>query len=489
MFRCDKPEKGWGLRCLDTIPAGTFVACYLGEVLREGDVDEHGKLNGDDYLFGLDFGKRQSTFHGASHGQVMSPFSAKPSSSGFEANSEESLVCHSPVGGSAWNRRREGVSATASGVLATGDMCQIVDLCDSQSDEDIGQSAVAGKSSCCDAGGGSSTRVNEEALAMFMEVTGERNRQKALYFFRGAGEVTEVAINHYFAFDHSKPSVFPMGDDGKSVTEDDVQVVSGGERGMADAGDLLKNGIEAKGIDMLEGGDRDRGEFQQRGPEKKEKEGTHTKDLIESRVVDNVADGTAVTGFDKPGGAGKGDDGDPCLDGGASNVDKAGGIGGKAENGCGSHGDAFVKPLSGVNGDDGCLGTENIRESPHGHSSQILAGLDRSPQAFSSASKSDQSPEKELKKGRGDGSLVDGIGTSDKALSSANGEQLLPAAVSSPSQVATAGDSAGCASPLGAKKQSLVMTSVPPRSSNGVVNPSQPMVRSSPLGERNWLVH
>lgn len=481
------------------------MACYLGEVLRESDVDEHGKLNGDDYLFGLDFGKRQTTFHGASHGQVMSPFSAKPRSpSGFEANGEESLVCDSPVEGSAWDRRGEGVSATAVGVLPMEDRCQIVDLCDSESDEDVGQSAVAwnqpkiGNSSYCDAGVGSSTMVNEEALVMFMEVTGERNRQKALYFFRGAGEVTEVAINHYFAFDHSKSSVFPMGDDSKSVTEDDVQVVSGGGRGVADAGFFFENGIEANGVDMLEVEDRHRGEFQKREPEEREKGGTHTKDIIGSRVVGNVAVGTGVTGFDSPGGEGKGDDRDPCSDGIASRVYKAGGIRGKAGNGCGSHDDASVRPLPGVNGDDGYLGAEYIRESPHGKPAQMLARPDRSPQGFSSldASKSDQSrnnPRKERKERREDRSLVDGMGTSDRALSSpmssANGERLLPAAVSSPSRVVAAGDPGSCASPQGTKKQSFMMASERSHSSNGVAKPSQPMVMPSPLGERNRLMH
>eukprot|EP00904_Undaria_pinnatifida_P002305 jgi/Undpi1/12075/HiC_scaffold_4.g01773.m1 len=52
--------QGWGLRCRDRIPAGSFVACYLGEVLRDRDADERGKTNGDDYLFGLDFAKHET---------------------------------------------------------------------------------------------------------------------------------------------------------------------------------------------------------------------------------------------------------------------------------------------------------------------------------------------------------------------------------------------------------------------------------------------
>jgi hypothetical protein len=67
---------GWGLRCLNHIPAGTFIAeyigeiacrCYLiatmrclnnnthiGEVLLEEDAEKRGREMGDEYLFQLD---------------------------------------------------------------------------------------------------------------------------------------------------------------------------------------------------------------------------------------------------------------------------------------------------------------------------------------------------------------------------------------------------------------------------------------------------
>lgn len=35
VFRCVPVEKGWGVRCRDFVPAGTFVACYQGELLDE----------------------------------------------------------------------------------------------------------------------------------------------------------------------------------------------------------------------------------------------------------------------------------------------------------------------------------------------------------------------------------------------------------------------------------------------------------------------
>ncbi|CAM9462920.1 unnamed protein product, partial [Scytosiphon promiscuus] len=55
VFRCADPEKGWGLRCLESIPAGSFVACYLGEVLTDRSVDDRGRQTHDDYVFSLDF--------------------------------------------------------------------------------------------------------------------------------------------------------------------------------------------------------------------------------------------------------------------------------------------------------------------------------------------------------------------------------------------------------------------------------------------------
>jgi hypothetical protein len=40
--RCKEPGKGWGVRCLDPIPAGSFVTDYLGEILREEDAEKRG---------------------------------------------------------------------------------------------------------------------------------------------------------------------------------------------------------------------------------------------------------------------------------------------------------------------------------------------------------------------------------------------------------------------------------------------------------------
>jgi hypothetical protein len=56
VFRCGGvgEGKGWGVRCTQDIPAGTFIAEYLGEVLEETHCEKRGIRFGDEYLFGLD---------------------------------------------------------------------------------------------------------------------------------------------------------------------------------------------------------------------------------------------------------------------------------------------------------------------------------------------------------------------------------------------------------------------------------------------------
>ena len=52
VFRCQEAGKGWGVRCSVDIPAGTFVADYLGEVLHE--VEAESRADADKYLFVMD---------------------------------------------------------------------------------------------------------------------------------------------------------------------------------------------------------------------------------------------------------------------------------------------------------------------------------------------------------------------------------------------------------------------------------------------------
>ena len=54
VFRCDNPLKGWGVRCKNDIPAGTFVTDYLGEILYEADSEQRGMHVSDEYLFTMD---------------------------------------------------------------------------------------------------------------------------------------------------------------------------------------------------------------------------------------------------------------------------------------------------------------------------------------------------------------------------------------------------------------------------------------------------
>ncbi|XP_073245234.1 histone-lysine N-methyltransferase SETDB1-like isoform X3 [Porites lutea] len=47
-------NRGWGLRCLDDIPMGTFVCTYAGQILNEDMANKEGRDFGDEYLAELD---------------------------------------------------------------------------------------------------------------------------------------------------------------------------------------------------------------------------------------------------------------------------------------------------------------------------------------------------------------------------------------------------------------------------------------------------
>ncbi|XP_016659049.1 histone-lysine N-methyltransferase SETDB1-B-like [Acyrthosiphon pisum] len=53
LFKTEK--KGWGVRCLNDIARGTFICCYIGDILTETNATEQGKKYGDEYLADLDF--------------------------------------------------------------------------------------------------------------------------------------------------------------------------------------------------------------------------------------------------------------------------------------------------------------------------------------------------------------------------------------------------------------------------------------------------
>ncbi|CAN0322728.1 unnamed protein product, partial [Hapterophycus canaliculatus] len=112
VFRCADPEKGWGLRCLETIPAGSFVACYLGEVLTDRSVDDRGRQTHDDYVFSLDFASSarhsSGSCSGGGGGEPLAGLAMSPanSPSGGKKKWESSLpLSPSP-------RKKAGLAAT-----------------------------------------------------------------------------------------------------------------------------------------------------------------------------------------------------------------------------------------------------------------------------------------------------------------------------------------------------------------------------------------
>lgn len=48
-------KKGWGVRCMNDIPQGSFICVYVGCLLTEADANEGGKNYGDEYLAELDY--------------------------------------------------------------------------------------------------------------------------------------------------------------------------------------------------------------------------------------------------------------------------------------------------------------------------------------------------------------------------------------------------------------------------------------------------
>lgn len=48
-------NKGWGTRCLNDIPAGTFICVYVGNIFTEAVANEDGRLYGDEYFAELDY--------------------------------------------------------------------------------------------------------------------------------------------------------------------------------------------------------------------------------------------------------------------------------------------------------------------------------------------------------------------------------------------------------------------------------------------------
>lgn len=48
-------KKGWGVRCLNDIPKGTFICNFIGEIFTDNEANKGGIIFGDEYLTDMDF--------------------------------------------------------------------------------------------------------------------------------------------------------------------------------------------------------------------------------------------------------------------------------------------------------------------------------------------------------------------------------------------------------------------------------------------------
>jgi hypothetical protein len=66
-------EKGWGVRTLYDLPAGTFLSFYTGEILNDEDANRRGleKSMGDVYFTALDFVTSLKPISGQKKSRIM----------------------------------------------------------------------------------------------------------------------------------------------------------------------------------------------------------------------------------------------------------------------------------------------------------------------------------------------------------------------------------------------------------------------------------
>lgn len=241
VFRCADPEKGWGLRCLETIPAGSFVACYLGEVLTDRSVDDRGRQTHDDYVFSLDFARPGGSGGGGGDGPLaglagsptVSPtgntkwgsplsFSASPRNDGGGgggATAAASLNARPPAAPPTWSVEtggRGGRSSLATPRNSNARTRKKTKRCSSGARSPLaaaaGAVAAAAGGRVVGAGEGLATELDleqdaedfpaspeqEKALDQFLAATNCSDRKRAAFFLRGAGDNVEVAVNHFF---------------------------------------------------------------------------------------------------------------------------------------------------------------------------------------------------------------------------------------------------------------------------------------------------
>ncbi|XP_077994206.1 histone-lysine N-methyltransferase SETDB1-like [Glandiceps talaboti] len=88
VFKTEK--RGWGLRCLDDIPVGSFVCTYAGELLTEELANEDGKRYGDEYLAELDLIEVAETRKEGYESDVRDPETSGMSDSVDSSSEDES---------------------------------------------------------------------------------------------------------------------------------------------------------------------------------------------------------------------------------------------------------------------------------------------------------------------------------------------------------------------------------------------------------------
>ncbi|CBJ29831.1 similar to SET domain, bifurcated 1 [Ectocarpus siliculosus] len=246
VFRCAESGKGWGLRCVEPIPAGSFVACYLGEVLTDRSVDDRGRQTHDDYVFGLDFAKcaaRPGHSGGSSSKSSRRRSIAMTSSSNADqSNWGLRFPLTAPTGAasasSSPSPRRSGSSAASAAAdggapgRGEGSASPAVSLKSpvrkkTRTSPSSPLAAAARTGAGARAGGGLSkdqeeafgdfvvSPNREKLLEGFVGATGCMSRERAAYFLRGAGGDLAVAVNHFL----DAPDKGPCADDD---ADDDV---------------------------------------------------------------------------------------------------------------------------------------------------------------------------------------------------------------------------------------------------------------------------
>ncbi|CAM9958003.1 unnamed protein product [Ectocarpus sp. 13 AM-2016] len=292
VFRCAEPGKGWGLRSVEPIPAGSFVACYLGEVLTDRSVDDRGRQTQDDYVFGLDFAKcagRPGHSGGSSSKSSRRRSIAMTSSSiADRSNWGLRLPLTAPAGAASASSspRRSGSSAAsvAADGGAPGEGEGSASLAVSQKSSPARKktrtspssslAAAAGTGVGARAGGGLSKEEEEafgdfvvspnreKLLEGFVGATGCTSRERAAYFLRGAGGDLAVAVNHFL----DAPAVAGAGDARGAADDADVGGADAGGAGAVAVADAGVGVGEDKGVCADDDADDEMGDAEQHVP-------------------------------------------------------------------------------------------------------------------------------------------------------------------------------------------------------------------------------